>query len=77
MSEVSSPEYRNIAFSFNKTPDFQFREECWRNQCANDCIRAHGDAKRQSKRGYNTDIILHGLVIRFMTEHNVTEPPTK
>ena len=38
MSEVSAPEYRNIAFQFQPfATDFQFREECWRNQCANDC----------------------------------------
>ena len=78
MSEVSSPEYRNIAFSFNMIPHtFSFVKNVGGTSVPMTAAERMALLNDSRYTGYNTDIMaLHRLVIRFMTEHNVTEPPT-
>ena len=78
MSEVSAPEYRNIAFSFNRSPQtFSFMKSVGGTSVPMTAAERMALLNDSRNVGYNTDIMaLHRLVIRFMTEHNVTEPPT-
>ena len=78
MSEVASPEYRDIAFSFNKHPHtFSFVKEVGVDKVPMTAAERMALINDNKYVGYNTDIMaLHKLVIRFMTEHKVEDPPT-
>lgn len=78
MSEVAAPEYRDIAFSFNKTPmTFSFKKQVGGDDVSMTAAERMAYLNDSRYTGYNTDIMsLHKLVIRFMTEHKVEEPPT-
>ena len=78
MSEVAAPEYRDIAFSFNKTPmTFSFKKQVRGDDVSMTAAERMSMLNDSRYTGYNTDIMsLHKLVIRFMTEHNVEDPPT-
>ena len=78
MSEVSAPEYRHVAFSFNQTPHaLSFVKNIGGKSVpmtASERMNVICDPKNV---GYNTDIMgLHKMVISFMKDNKVTEPPT-
>ena len=78
MSEVAAPEYRHVAFSFSRTPNaLSFVKNIGGNSVpmtVSERMKVICDPKNV---GYNTDIMsLHKMVIKFMTDNKVTEPPT-
>ena len=78
MSEVASPEYRDIAFSFNMNPmTFSFKKQMGGDSVSMTAAERMALLNDSMYTGYNTDIMrLHQLVIKFMTEGEVDEPPT-
>lgn len=78
MSEVAAPEYRNIAFSFNMSPmTFDFTKNVGGTSVPMTAAERMAMLNDSRYVGYNTDIMaLHRLVIKFMTENQVTDPPT-
>ena len=78
MSEVAAPEYRNIAFSFNMIPQaLSFVKNIGGESVPMTASERMSVICNENIVGYNTDIMnLHKMVIKFMTENKVTDPPT-